>query len=129
MGIMRRLFSVGTGLAAGLLAYKLINRYEKKVQLEGEYRVIAPEEEESRPEEAPAEEPEEGPQAAEAAEAEDPEAASAPEEEPRESAGPNPNPVLRPDPSAVTGPDGRIDPTKVAEASDFADWDEMGCKS
>ena len=42
MGIMRRLFSVGTGLAAGLLAYKLINRYEKKIQLEGEYRVIAP---------------------------------------------------------------------------------------
>lgn len=51
MGIMRRLFSVGTGLAAGLLAYKLINRYEKKIQLEGEYRVIAPEEEQAGPQE------------------------------------------------------------------------------
>ncbi len=126
MGIMRRLFSVGTGLAAGLLAYKLINRYEKKVQLEGEYRVIAPEEEEAGPQEAAAEEQEEAPQAAEEAPAEQ---VPAREEEPRESAGPNPNPVLRPEPSEVTGPDGRIDPTKVAEASDFADWDEMGCKS
>ena len=51
MGIMRRLFSVSTGLAAGLLAYKLINRYEKKIQLEGEYRVIAPEEEQAGPQE------------------------------------------------------------------------------
>ncbi|MCF2558081.1 hypothetical protein JQM64_11220, partial [Fournierella massiliensis] len=47
---------------------------------------------------------------------------------PEESAGPNPNPVLRPEPSEVTGPDGRIDPTKVAEAADFADWDELGCR-
>ena len=123
MGIMRRLFSVGTGLAAGLLAYKLINRYEKKIQLEGEYRVIAPEEEQAGPQEPQGD-------AAPQPEAGQDEPREAPQQAPRpeESAGPNPNPVLRPEPSEVTGPDGRIDPTKVAEAADFADWDELGCR-
>ena len=52
---------------------------------------------------------------AEAAAAETPEAA-------------NPNPVEAGPAVAPKDASGKFDPTKIAEASDFGDWEEQGCK-
>ena len=83
---------------------------------------------------------------AEAAAAEIPEAAAEPAAQPAEEAAapaapaehgekpvcdpeaPNPNPVEAGLAVAPKDASGTFDPTKIAEASDFGDWDEQGCK-
>ena len=41
---------------------------------------------------------------------------------------PNPNPVEAGPAVAPKDENGKFDPTKIAEASDFGDWEEQGCK-
>ena len=41
---------------------------------------------------------------------------------------PNPNPVEAGPAVAPNDESGKFDPTKIAEASDFGDWEEQGCK-
>ena len=83
---------------------------------------------------------------AEAAAAEAPEAAAEPAAQPAEEAAapaapaeggekpvcdpeaPNPNPVDAGPAVAPKDESGKFDPTKIAEASDFGDWEEQGCK-
>lgn len=83
---------------------------------------------------------------AEADAAEAPEAAAEPAAQPAEEAAapaapaeggekpvcdpeaPNPNPVEAGPAVAPKDESGKFDPTKIAEASDFGDWEEQGCK-
>ena len=83
---------------------------------------------------------------AEADAAETPEAAAEPAAQPAEEAAapaapaeggekpvcdpeaPNPNPVEAGPAVAPKDESGKFDPTKIAEASDFGDWEEQGCK-
>ena len=83
---------------------------------------------------------------AEAAAAEAPEAPAEPAAQPAEEAAapaapaeggekpvfdpeaPNPNPVEAGPAVAPKDESGKFDPTKIAEASDFGDWEEQGCK-
>lgn len=83
---------------------------------------------------------------AEAAAAETPEAAAESAAQPAEEAAapaapaeggekpvcdpeaPNPNPVEAGPAVAPKDESGKFDPTKIAEASDFGDWEEQGCK-
>ena len=71
---------------------------------------------------------------AEAAAAEAPEAAApaAPAEDGEKPVcdpeAPNPNPVEAGPAVAPKDASGKFDPTKIAEASDFGDWEEQGCK-
>ena len=83
---------------------------------------------------------------AEAAAAEAPEAPAEPAAHPAEEAAapaapaeggekpvfdpeaPNPNPVEAGPAVAPKDESGKFDPTKIAEASDFGDWEEQGCK-
>ena len=83
---------------------------------------------------------------AEAAAAETPEAAAEPAAQPAEEAtapaapaeggekpvcdpeAPNPNPVEAGPAVAPKDESGKFDPAKIAEASDFGDWEEQGCK-
>lgn len=83
---------------------------------------------------------------AEATAAETPEAAAEPAAQPAEEAAapaapaeggekpvcdpeaPNPNPVEAGPAVAPKDESGKFDPTKIAEASDFGDWEEQGCK-
>ena len=82
----------------------------------------------------------------EAAAAEIPEAAAEPAAQPAEEAAapaapaedgekpvcdpeaPNPNPVEAGPAVAPKDESGKFDPTKIADASDFGDWEEQGCK-
>lgn len=41
---------------------------------------------------------------------------------------PNPNPVEAGPAEAPKDENGKFDPTKIADASDFGDWEEQGCK-
>ena len=83
---------------------------------------------------------------AEAAAAETPEATAEPAAQPAEEAAapaapaedgekpvcdpeaPNPNPVEAGPAVAPKDESGKFDPTKIADASDFGDWEEQGCK-
>ena len=80
---------------------------------------------------APAEEasPAETP-AAPKAEAEEPAAPSDPDEErpAYDPEAPNPNPGGAGPAVAPQDASGKFAPTKIAEASDFGDWEEQGCK-
>ena len=64
------------------------------------------------------------------AEAEEPAAPSVPDEERPvyDPEAPNPNPVEAGPAVAPKDESGKFDPTKIAEASDFGDWEEQGCK-
>ena len=64
------------------------------------------------------------------AEAEAPAASSVPDEEHPvyDPEAPNPNPVEAGPAVAPKDESGKFDPTKFAEASDFGDWEEQGCK-
>ena len=68
--------------------------------------------------------------AAPEAEAEEPAAPSDPDEErpAYDPEAPNPNPVEAGPAVAPKDESGKFDPTKIAEASDFGDWEEQGCK-
>lgn len=65
-----------------------------------------------------------------AAPAEEPAAPSGPDEErpAYDPEAPNPNPVEAGPAVAPKDESGKFDPTKIAEASDFGDWEEQGCK-
>ena len=77
--------------------------------------------EQPAPEEAPAEEP--------AAAAEPVTLPDLSEERPVYAPeAPNPNPVEAGPAVVPKDADGKFDPTKIAEASDFGDWEEQGCK-
>lgn len=64
------------------------------------------------------------------AEAEEPAAPASPDEEHPvyDPEAPNPNPVEAGPAVAPKDESGKFDPTKIAEASDFGDWEEQGCK-
>ena len=64
------------------------------------------------------------------AEAEEPAAPASPDEERPvyDPEAPNPNPVEAGPAVAPKDESGKFDPTKIAEASDFGDWEEQGCK-
>ena len=64
------------------------------------------------------------------AEAEAPAAPASPDEERPvyDPEAPNPNPVEAGPAVAPKDESGKFDPTKIAEASDFGDWEEQGCK-
>lgn len=68
--------------------------------------------------------------AAPKAEAEAPAAPASPDEERPvyDPEAPNPNPVEAGPAVAPKDESGKFDPTKIAEASDFGDWEEQGCK-
>ena len=89
----------------------------------GEARAAAETAEETAPE-APAE--------SAAQPAEEAAAPAAPVTESRRSVcdpeAPNPNPVEAGPAVAPKDESGKFDPTKIAEASDFGDWEEQGCK-
>lgn len=80
---------------------------------------------------APAEEasPAETP-AAPKAEAEEPAAPASPDEghPVYDPEAPNPNPVEAGPAVAPKDENGKFDATKIADASDFGDWEEQGCK-
>ena len=78
---------------------------------------------------APAEEPAAA-QAAEAPAANEPVTLPAQEGEKPvfDPEAPNPNPVEAGPAVAPKDESGKFDPTKIAEASDFGDWEEQGCK-
>ena len=50
------------------------------------------------------------------------------EESEAKAEAPNPNPVEVGPAVAPKDENGKFDPTKIAEASDFGDWEEQGCK-
>ena len=64
------------------------------------------------------------------AEAEEPAAPASPDEERPvyDPEAPNPNPVEAGPAVAPKDESGKFDPTKIAESSDFGDWEEQGCK-
>ena len=64
------------------------------------------------------------------AEAEEPAVPASPDEEHPvyDPEAPNPNPVEAGPAVAPKDESGKFDPTKIAEASDFGDWEEQGCK-
>ena len=68
--------------------------------------------------------------AEETAPAEEPAAPASPDEERPvyDPEAPNPNPVEAGPAVAPKDESGKFDPTKIAEASDFGDWEEQGCK-
>ena len=93
---------------------------------EGKARAEQAAEAEAAAPEAPAE-PEAPAQPApeEAAPAAEAPAAEAPAYDPE---APNPNPVEAGPAVAPKDENGKFDPTKIAEPSDFGDWEEQGCK-
>ena len=54
--------------------------------------------------------------------------AAAPAEPAFDPDAPNPNPVEAGPAVAPKDESGKFDPTKIADASDFGDWEEQGCK-
>ena len=96
---------------------------EAYAEAEGEAKAAA----ESAPAEQPAETPAEEPAPAEAGEP-----VTLPdlsEERPvYDPEAPNPNPVEAGPAEAPKDENGKFDPTKIADASDFGDWEEQGCK-
>ena len=62
------------------------------------------------------------------AEAAAPAEETAPAEEPAAPEAPNPNPVEAGPAVAPKDENGKFDPTKIADVSDFGDWEEQGCK-
>lgn len=90
---------------------------------EGEARAAAPAQPETPTPAASSATP-----AAEETPAESP-AATADREEPAfDPDAPNPNPVEAGPAVAPKDENGKFDPTKIADASDFGDWEEQGCK-
>lgn len=114
MGFFKRLFSIILGIAAGAVAYKLLNDYNKTDHIEGEYVEVPTEPQ--QPQEPEEKQPEEHQQA---------EATVYPH---RPDRGPNPNPVTLGTAEKPLDENGRLDPTRIASAEDFGDWDDLGCQ-
>ena len=116
MGFFKRMISILLGVAAGAVAYKLLNDYNKSSHIEGEYVEVPTEPEQPEQAEAAQAEPEQEPQ---------PEATAYPQ---RPDRGPNPNPVTLGAAEKPLDENGRLDPTRIASAEDFGDWDDLGCQ-
>ena len=98
---------------------------EARAEARAEAEAAAPAEETTPAEEPAAPETEAAP--AEAAEPVTPPDLS--EERPVcDPAAPNPNPVEAGTAVAPKDENGKFDPTKIADVSDFGDWEEQGCK-
>ena len=91
-----------------------------EVYAEGEAKAEQPAEAEAAAPETPAE-----PEAPAQPVPEEAPAAEAPAYDPE---APNPNPVEAGPAVAPKDENGKFDPTKIAEPSDFGDWEEQGCK-
>lgn len=100
MGILRRFLSVGLGIAAGAFAYKLLNDYNKDGHIEGDYVELPLQKDEP----------------AEAQLPKTPDTA------------PNVNPVTLGTAEKPLTAEGQLDPTRIASAEDFGDWDDLGCQ-
>lgn len=113
MGLFKRLFSIILGIAAGAVAYKLLNDYNKTDHIEGEYVEVPTEPEQPEKEQKEEKQPE-------------------PEETVyhpnRPDRGPNPNPVTLGTAQKPLDENGKLDPTRIASAEDFGDWDDLGCQ-
>ncbi len=116
MALFRHLLPVLAGAALGCAATLLAQRYSENSEHE---HIVGPE----AFDDDAAEPVTDAPETAEA-----PASASAEVYIPvPDNSSPNPNPVQdHTDP--VPTVDGKIDPTGIAKAEDFADWDEMGCQ-
>lgn len=117
MGFFKRMISIVLGIAAGAVAYKLLNDYNNKnAHIEGEYAEVPtePEQPEATGEEQaePAREPQS-------------EATVYPQ---RPDRGPNPNPVTLGTAEKPLDENGKLDPTRIASVEDFGDWDDLGCQ-
>ncbi|WP_395151536.1 hypothetical protein [uncultured Allofournierella sp.] len=111
MGLIRRLLSIGLGVAAGAVAYKLLSDYNKSEHIEGEYVNIPQETEEPT---------------AQAAEPKEEQTVAYPQ---RPDRGPNVNPVsLGTLEKPIDEATGKLDATRIASPEDFGDWDEWGCQ-
>ena len=112
MGLFKRLISITIGIAAGAVAYKLLKEYNKSSHIEGEYVEVPtePEQPQAQPEQKPEQEAESTvyPQ--------------------RPDRGPNPNPVTLGTAEKPLDENGKLDPTRIASAEDFGDWDDLGCQ-
>lgn len=113
MGFFKRMISIILGIAAGAVAYKLLNDYNKSAHIEGEYVEVPTEPEQTGAGQA---EPEPEPQ---------PEATAYPQ---RPDRGPNPNSVTLGAAEKPLDENGKLDPTRIASAEDFGDWDDLGCQ-
>ncbi len=109
MGFMKRLLSVGLGVAAGAVAYKVLKDYNKDGHIDGEYVEIPTE-----------------PQQPEEQESET--VTEAPVYPSRPDQGPNTNPVTLGSAEKPVDENGKLDPTRIASAEDFGDWDDLGCQ-
>lgn len=114
MGFFKRMISILLGIAAGAVAYKLLNDYNKSSHIEGEYVEVPTEPE--QPEQTAAGQTEPEPQ---------PEATAYPQ---RPDRGPNPNPVTLGAAEKPLDENGKLDPTRIASVEDFGDWDDLGCQ-
>lgn len=127
MNLFKALFGLGFLAGAAVLAVKLIDLFDRTQDVEwtavmgempeGEYTVPAPERAEA-----------DGAQNAEAPEAEEPAAPEA--EAPAQNAeAPVPEAEEKtPERVTVHPRRARIDPTTIARAEDFQDWDDFGCR-
>lgn len=127
MGVLRRVLSIGAGIAAGAVAYKLLKNHNEDRQLEGDYielpiePVEEPEKEVEMQPENPTEVQEEKLQQAEKTEHTG--------WEQRPDNGPIANPVtLGGGGEKPIMENGKLDPTRIASPEDFGDWDDMGCQ-
>ena len=113
MKLFRQMFGIVVGLFAGLAAFCLMKEYQKRqVALEGEAVEAAAE---AQPEEE-----------APAAQWKPVEAVQYPTDTGRDT--PNVNPVTLGSTPAPKDANGKFDPTKIASAEDFGDWDDLGCQ-
>lgn len=119
MGFFKRLISIVLGIAAGAVAYKLLNDYNKSSHIEGEYVEVPtePEQPKRTQAEAAGQEP--------AQEEPQPEPTVYPQ---RPDRGPNTNPVTLGAAEKPLDENGKLDPTRIASAEDFGDWDDLGCQ-
>lgn len=101
MKMIHRLLAIGIGAAAAFAAYRLV-------------KVNDPEEDEETEIFMPQEN-------AEALEEERAQGKVWPDT-------PNPNPVTLGGQGAPRDEDGKFDPTQIASAEDFGDWDDLGCR-
>ena len=116
MGMMRRLLSISTGLAAGVMAYKLLERYNRKNRMGAELQDMDLDDFSA-----------DGYSYTDSGEEEDGEKG----EVSQNTAAfdfVKENPVMRPAETLPRDKDGKIDPSHIADPADFADWDDLGCR-
>lgn len=128
MALFRHLLPVLAGAALGCAATLLAQRYSDSVEHE---HIVGPEAFDDAAEPAsdlpvtPAEPEPTAPADPAPAQPAAPAPAAAPAAV--DDSAPNPNPV-RDHTDPVPTVNGKFDPTAIARAEDFADWDDLGCK-